>query len=466
MLNVHEMQDPVRGGTKAIAGDNDWTQVELNFNSGQMTEVTINCLFGGWGRATGTAWFDDIELKPAPGSQLAGEVGRVVRLVTTHYAQRGPVDTIVPTLAALKGASAELAVPVLDGLVSGWPHDKAPTLGAGEKRTLTSLMESMPESVRDRLLALAQRWGQTELFGANFAAIIGALKKQITDSAAHDDQRVAAARRLIGLDTKMETIELVLKQVSALTPPGLATGFLNALTESRSPETGPAIIASWQQFTPGTRRNAVAALMRRAEWTRTLLDAVEKQNINRTDIAADQWSQLKQSPNPMIARRAERLSTAGNAVSADREEIVKKLLPLAKEKGDAARGKEVFTATCAVCHAFNGQGGKVGPDLTGVAARDRTEIFTDILDPNRSVEANYRLWNVTTKDGETFSGRLEAETQTTVEILDTTAQKHIIQRKEIASMDGSQLSIMPTGFEALPADDLKALMEYLCQTHQ
>jgi putative heme-binding domain-containing protein len=73
---------------------------------------------------------------------------------------------------------------------------------------------------------------------------------------------------------------------------------------------------------------------------------------------------------------------------------------------------------------------------------------------------------VTTKDGETFSGRLEAETQTTVEILDTTAQKHVVQRKDIASLDASELSIMPTGFEALPADDLKALLEYLAQSHQ
>ena len=465
MLNIHEMQDPVRGGTRAIAGDNDWTQVDLNFNSGQMTGVTINCLFGGWGRATGAAWFDDIELTPAPGSQLAGEVGRVVRLVTTHYAQRAPMDSIVPTLAALRGASPDLAVPVLDGLVSGWPQDKAPTLGADEKRTIVALMESMPESMRDRLLALAQRGGEPELFGAKVAAIIEALNKQVADSTASDDRRVAAAKRLIGIDSKSEALELVLQQVTLLTPPGLATGFINALTESRNPETGQTVLARWNQLTPGPRRNAVAALLRRPEWTRALLDAVEKGTVHRTDLAADQWLQLKQNPNRMIARRAERLSEAGNAISADREEIVKKLLPLAKEKGDPARGKEVFTATCAVCHAFNGEGGKVGPDLTGIAARDRGEIFTDILDPNRSVEANYRLWNVTTKHGETFSGRLETETQTTVEILDTTAQKHVIQRKDIASMDGSQLSIMPTGFEALPADDLKALLEYLSQPH-
>src|SRR5262249_43525116 len=128
LFNIHELQDPVRGATKPLAGDNDWTQVQLNFNSGQLNEVTINCLFGGWGRATGTAWFDDLELTVAPGSQLAGEVGRVIRLVTAHYAQRGPVESIVPTLAALKGAAPDLAVPVLDGLVAGWPENRAPEL--------------------------------------------------------------------------------------------------------------------------------------------------------------------------------------------------------------------------------------------------------------------------------------------------------------------------------------------------
>ena len=465
MLNVHEMQDPVRGGTKALTGDNDWTPVELNFNSGQMTQVTINCLFGGWGRVTGTAWFDDVELTSAPGSELAGEVGHAVRVVTTHYAQRGPVESIIPTLLALKDAPATLAVPILDGLVQGWPQDTTPVIGESETKTLTSLMQSIPESVRDRLLALAQRWGKTDLFGAQITVITDLLKKQITDSAAPDDQRSAAVKRLIGLDAATEVVVFVLKQINLLTPPSLSTGLINALTESRNPATGQTVIESWPQLTPSARRTATAALLRRAEWTAALLDAVEQGKLGRSDIATEHWSQLKQNPNRLIARRAERLSDTGNPVSADREEIVKKLLPVAKEKGDAARGKEVYTATCAVCHVFNGQGGKVGPDLTGIAARDRSEILTDILDPNRSVEANYRLWNVTTKDGETLSGRLETETQTTVEILDTTAQKHVIQRKNIASMNGSALSIMPAGFESLPPDDLKALLEYLCQPH-
>ena len=120
--------------------------------------------------------------------------------------------------------------------------------------------------------------------------------------------------------------------------------------------------------------------------------------------------------------------------------------------------------TCAVCHTIAGQGGKVGPDLTGIGARDRTDILLEILDPNRSVEANYQLWTVNTKDGETYAGRLESETQTTVEILDTAGQKHVLQRKDIASLQSSATSIMPNGFEALPPDDLKALLAFLAES--
>ena len=97
--------------------------------------------------------------------------------------------------------------------------------------------------------------------------------------------------------------------------------------------------------------------------------------------------------------------------------------------------------------------------------RIRAEILTEILDPNRSVEANYRLWTATTRDGESFSGRLEGETQTSVEILDLTGQKHVIQRKDLTSVETSNLSIMPAGFESLPESDLSALLEYLAAGH-
>lgn len=58
--NLHELQH--EGKTRAIQGDNGWTQLTSEFNSGSRTQILVNCLFGGWGSATGTAWWDDIQV--------------------------------------------------------------------------------------------------------------------------------------------------------------------------------------------------------------------------------------------------------------------------------------------------------------------------------------------------------------------------------------------------------------------
>lgn len=59
LLNLHNIQ-PL--ATQAIDGTRDWTRVELEFDTEDQDSVWINCLFGGWGLATGKAYYDDLEL--------------------------------------------------------------------------------------------------------------------------------------------------------------------------------------------------------------------------------------------------------------------------------------------------------------------------------------------------------------------------------------------------------------------
>ncbi len=59
LLNIHNIPG---AATKALTGTNDWTQVELSFETGENDSVQINCLLGGWGQATGKAWYDDLQL--------------------------------------------------------------------------------------------------------------------------------------------------------------------------------------------------------------------------------------------------------------------------------------------------------------------------------------------------------------------------------------------------------------------
>jgi len=60
--------------TKAVSGTQDWARLELLFDSGANDALSLNCLFGGWGKATGTAWFDDVELELISARVLKPEV--------------------------------------------------------------------------------------------------------------------------------------------------------------------------------------------------------------------------------------------------------------------------------------------------------------------------------------------------------------------------------------------------------
>jgi alpha-N-arabinofuranosidase len=79
MLNLHGRGPEY--ATSAVVGDSDWRRVELELDTGADDTLTINCLFGGWGRSTGVALFDDLALEllergEVPQPELRIDAGR------------------------------------------------------------------------------------------------------------------------------------------------------------------------------------------------------------------------------------------------------------------------------------------------------------------------------------------------------------------------------------------------------
>jgi alpha-N-arabinofuranosidase len=56
--------------TEPLAGTRDWTRVDVEFDAGANDVLEVTCLLGGWGRSTGQAWFDDVELVWLSGKEL------------------------------------------------------------------------------------------------------------------------------------------------------------------------------------------------------------------------------------------------------------------------------------------------------------------------------------------------------------------------------------------------------------
>jgi putative membrane-bound dehydrogenase-like protein len=400
------------------------------------------------------------EARPRPASEKV--LGEASRVVAGHLARQTPDNVLSPLLSDLGKARPAVAEAILAGLASGWPADKPARLDDKGTAALTELSLKLSPRGTLQLAALLQRWGQQDKLKGLTTGLKKALIKRVADARLADDDRLAAAGDLITLGGDKKSVTIVLEQINPKASPALTVGLLAAVGKSNAAVVGPTLVKRWAELTPASRSTAMAVFLRRPAWTKALLAGLEKGQIDKTDLGIDRAQQLSKHPDQTIAALAKKLlASSGQLPSPDRQKVLKHLLPLAKLRGDTVKGKGVFEKNCAKCHRFGDVGQTVGPDLTGIAVRDRADILTDILDPNRSVEGNYRQYTVETKNGLYLTGLLTAETKTAVELLDSEAKKHVVLREDIESIISSKLSLMPEGFEKLPKEEIVSLLDFL-----
>lgn len=133
--------------------------------------------------------------------------------------------------------------------------------------------------------------------------------------------------------------------------------------------------------------------------------------------------------------------------------------------GDPARGRTIFRgdqARCAQCHAFRGEGGQVGPDLTEIARKGRADIYRSIAAPSAVIAPDYTTYTVATRDGQVLSGVVRADGPDQIRVVDTNAKATTARRDHIQEIRPSATSIMPPGLAAALGDGaLRDLIAYL-----
>ena len=133
--------------------------------------------------------------------------------------------------------------------------------------------------------------------------------------------------------------------------------------------------------------------------------------------------------------------------------------------GDPARGRTIFRgeqARCGQCHAFRGEGGQVGPDLTDIASKGRADIYRSIAAPSAVIDPDYTTYTVATRDGQVLSGVVRAEGPDAIRVTDTNAKATTVRRDKIQEIRPSATSIMPPGLAAALGDSaVRDLVAYL-----
>ena len=135
--------------------------------------------------------------------------------------------------------------------------------------------------------------------------------------------------------------------------------------------------------------------------------------------------------------------------------------------GNAAAGGKLFTEAkglqCRNCHALNGAGGGLGPELTHIARnRTREQLLDSILSPSREIEPRYQTWLVETSAGKLYTGLVTRQTDTQIELQVAPDQSISILRSEVELFVRQQKSLMPElQFRDLTAQQLADLLAFL-----
>ncbi len=372
----------------------------------------------------------------------------LVERVAEHVARGADAAAVSALIVRVPEAPQPVAVAALTGLARGWPKGTPAALGPDGDAALVKLVDALPANVQGQVVTLAQHTGSTAL-DSQIGRISNALIATADDAKASDADRIAAAERLVQLrpaDTAV--VEMVMQRVGGKASPEISAGLIAALGRSSASEAQIAILDRLASFTPPVRETAVRTILANRDWAATLVERLEKRQVNLGDIPIVERAKLTDHPDWKIRERAKKFLAAGGGLpDADRQKVIDGILPVVQAGGDAGRGKLVFKEHCGKCHMHSGEGGRVGPELTGMAVHPAHELLIHILDPNRSVEGNYRAYTVSTDDGRVVTGLLASESKTAIEIVDAEGKRVAIQRDEIDNFQPSPNSLMPVGFE-------------------
>lgn len=408
-------------------------------------------------------WYGVEPLIPAdPGRALQLAKTCQVPLVRRYLARRLFDDALVRKSSSGLGRFAEVLRQTTDevrrDLLSGAREAlrgrKQFAMPAGWAEVYRDVLaRSTDAKVREEGAALAL------VFGDRQAA--ADLRVRVADRQTPKTERIAGLEALI--DHRVEGLAPLLHDL--LGDADLVRPALRGLSVAAVTETPERVLQAYPKLPADARADAIAAVTTNAASAMKLLDAVEKSIVPRADISAYVARQLYAMND---AKLTGRLKTIWGEV---RDSAPQKKAQLAKYKAqlsanalksaDITAGKALFAKTCQACHKLHGEGGTIGPDLTGSNRTDLDYLLSNVIDPSAEVARDYRMSSVRTLDGRLLTGIVVERTPARL-VLQTATARVTVSGDDIDSVKDSELSIMPDGqLDSLTRDQVRDLFGYL-----
>lgn len=129
-------------------------------------------------------------------------------------------------------------------------------------------------------------------------------------------------------------------------------------------------------------------------------------------------------------------------------------------KADLSNGQQIFKKQCANCHQFFGEGGKIGPDITGAERSNLDYMLENIVTQTLRLPKTIK-WRSCKPQTVALSGLIDPRIPTHSSYK-RQRNASLLHSEDIEKRKQSNVSIMPLGLlEPLSEDDIRDLIGYL-----
>jgi putative heme-binding domain-containing protein len=282
-----------------------------------------------------------------------------------------------------------------------------------------------------------------------------------------DDKASVASRKdaLNGLASRQrEELEPILP--SLMDDAGLRVDVIRAMASFDNAPFGELLISRFYKFSPQEQGEALQTLSSRPSYGRLLTQAIKSNTIRKNDVPAYVARQLRR----VVGNGFVEVWGPIDQLAGDKTTAYNRYQHLLTDKAlagaDLINGKAIFQRTCSSCHMLYGEGGKIGPDITGSNRSNLAYLLNNLIEPSSEIQDDYRMVVITSRDGRTYSGNIIAENDRQLTLRVIGQDQLVINKSDIQSQETAAVSMMPEGLlQTLTDKQVIDLVGYL-RTHE
>ncbi len=394
-------------------------------------------------------WYGVEPLVPAQPDRALAMAGRsniplVAQFIARRAADANELGSVVAAIGQLPPAREAL----LEGLRDGLEGRSNVTAPANWKAVQAKLSKAGPGTAR-LATQVGQQFGDTEATGTFLATL--------------RDKKAPIEARRQGLQflTARQRPELLTDLPGLLQEPALRADAIRAIAGFDNEALGKQLLTAYPTFTAAEKGFAVQTMASRPTYGWLLTQAIKNETVPKRDVPSYAARQLLRVVGSGFVEVWGPIEHSGMDEKAYAK-YQRMVNPNAVAEASATHGRLVFARTCGPCHKMYGEGGIIGPDLTGSNRASLDYLLFNILNPSGEIQDDYKMVVVTTRDGRTYTGNVASENERQLRMRVVGQDAVVLNKADIQSREVTPVSMMPTGLlETLTGTEVVDLVVFM-----